>query len=161
MKRFIATLAILLLFTGTSFGQFWKEKIHSQVLTFADIGADDNSADLGEVDCGSGALILWFEVDGTEGPSDDYDIFFFTEDQATWDASTNPLVDANEMIYKVVGINTTYYKDDTLFPFVCTDNTDKMYVGIYNDGTASEFEVRVFWTPRRGANLAEWTAPAP
>jgi len=152
MKRLIATLAILLMFTGTSWGQCCNERVETQVVSILEIALGENSADLGEVDCGDSALILWYVVEAPD--ADDYDIHFFTQDNAAWDATTDTGVDTDEMIYQVEGITTAYFYDDIIFPYTSTNNLGKMYIGISNTGTASTFNVRVFWSPRDGVNHA-------
>jgi len=148
IKSLIISLLMILLISGTSYAWPWDDYVYCQKVTFASIGTDAYSSDLGELQIGKGGLILWWMIESSA--SVDYDVHFFTEDLSSWEN----YIDDVEQVYKKVGITTSWYKDDTLIPFVDTSTAGSQtaYVGIYNDDGShtSNFEMNVFWQSRQG-----------
>ena len=160
MKSLLCGLIAWLFLCGQAFGGWFTETIYVQELAFAELvnGVNTYSTDLGEVRIDGGGLILWWTIQSSDAvPSTDYDVYFFSEDNATW----TDMVDTEEQIYKKTGITTAYYNDDTIFPFVSTGTTPtgKLYVGIKNDdgANASPFQMKIYFERRNQEQLTTST----
>ena len=86
MKRLVLGLLVWLMMCGSAFAWPWDDVIYYQKLTFASVVQDKNTAGLGEIKTGPGAIILWWTVESSA--SVDYDVLFFSEADSTWDADT-------------------------------------------------------------------------
>lgn len=154
MRKLLLALLLVLVVCGGVSAWPWDDTIYYQKITFSSVAVNKNTADLGEITAGPGAVVLWWMVEASA--STDYDVLFFSEDDSTWDVDTAAYKDKIEQIYVKSTITSSWYKDDTVFPFVSTDGNGILYVGIYNDddSNASTFEISVMLYARKGLERA-------